>query len=80
MKNISEGMVSSFYVTLFSNSSMKAYADNTISAFTVQLARDIDLGTDSCEVAICEFSCLSPNIGNLKLPRGFLRYERLDLL
>ena len=56
MKNISEGMGSKFCVTLLSNSSMKAYPDNTIPAFTVQPAHEIDLGTDSWEVAICEFS------------------------
>jgi len=45
------------YVTLFSNSSTKAYPDNTFSVFTVQLAREIDLGTDSWDVALYEFSC-----------------------
>jgi len=44
-----------FYVTLLSNSSTKAYPDNTISAFTVQVAYEIDLGTDTWEVALCEF-------------------------
>jgi hypothetical protein len=41
----------SFYTTLFSNSSMKAYLNNTIDAFTVQLAHVIDQDTDRWEVA-----------------------------
>ena len=48
----------SFYMTLFSNSSMKAYPNNSITAFTVQLGHEILLsGNDVWEVAICEFSC-----------------------
>jgi len=46
----------SFYVTLFSNSTMKAYPDNTISAFTVQMTHEIHLDTESWEVALYEFS------------------------
>ena len=37
-----------------------------IGAFTVQLAPALDLGTDRCEVAICEFSCPPPSVGNIK--------------
>ena len=59
-------MGSSFYVTLFSNSSTKAYTDNMISAFTVQLAHEIDLGTDSWEMVLCDFSCLPPKVGTQK--------------
>ena len=66
VKNIWEWMDSSFNVTLFSNSSMKAYPDKTISAFMVQLAHEIDLGTYSWELALCEFSCPPPNVGTLK--------------
>jgi len=58
-------MGSSFYVTLFSNSSMKAYPDITIS-FTVQLAHEIDLAGAGWEVAICEFSCPPPKVGTQK--------------
>jgi len=42
---------------------MKAYPDNTIYPFRYQLAHEIDLGTDSWEVALCEFSCLPPKVG-----------------
>jgi hypothetical protein len=47
---------SSFYVTLFSNSSMKAYPNNTIAAFTVELAHEIDLAVDKWKVVVCNFS------------------------
>jgi len=56
----------SFYVTLFSNSLTKAYPDNTIGAFTVQLAHELDLGTNRWEVAICEFSCPPPKVDTIK--------------
>ena len=59
-------MGSSFYVTLFSNSYMKYHPDNTISAFTVQLAHEIDLTDASCEVALCEFSCQPFKVGSQK--------------
>ena len=56
----------SFYVTLISNSYTKAYPNSTIDAFTVQLAHEINLGTDRWEVAIYEFSCPPPSFGNIK--------------
>ena len=56
----------SVYVTLLGNSSMNVYPDNTIGAFTVHLAHEIDLGTDRWEVAICEFLCPPPSVGNIK--------------
>ena len=56
----------SFYVTLFSNSSIKAYPDYTISAFTVQLAHEIDLDTDSWKMVLCEYSCPPPKVGTQK--------------
>ena len=46
------GNPNSFYDTLFSNSSMNVYMNNTIAAFMVQLAHGIDLGTDKWEVAL----------------------------
>ena len=50
-----------FYVTLFSNSSMKAYPNNSISAFRVQPAHEIVLSRKvAWEVALCEFSCPPP--------------------
>ena len=55
MKNILEGMVSSFYVTLLSNFSMKSYPVNKISAFTVQLPHEIGLGEIAGKVALCKF-------------------------
>ena len=59
-------MGSSLYVTLFSNSCMKACPENTIFEFTMQLAHEIVLGKDSCEVALCKFSCHPSNVGILK--------------
>ena len=56
----------SFYVTLISNSYTKAYPNSTIDAFTVQLAHEINLGTDRWEVATCEFSCPPPSVDNIE--------------
>ena len=70
-------MASNFYVTLFSNSCMKAYPNQTISSFTVQIAYEIDLTGDSWEVELCEFSCPLPKVGTALC---FLLYERLNLL
>ena len=56
----------SFYVTLFRNASMKAYPDNKISSFTVQLPNEMDLAGDSWEVAHCEFTCPPPIVGTQK--------------
>jgi hypothetical protein len=44
---------------------MKAYPD-TFSALTVQLPHEIHLGTDSWEMALCEFSCPTPKVGTQK--------------
>jgi len=41
--NINGFESNSFYVTELINFSMKAYPNNTIAAFTVQLAHEIDL-------------------------------------
>jgi hypothetical protein len=47
-----------FYVTLLSNASQKLYPSNTLSSFTVHLARPVDLGSNSkWEVGVCEMSC-----------------------
>jgi len=55
-----------FYVTLFSNSSMKAYPNNLIVAFAVQLAHEIVLsGKDAWEVALCDFCCPPPKRGTI---------------
>ena len=56
----------SLYVTLFSNSSMKAYSNNMIATFAVKLAHETDLGTDRWEMAIYEFSCPTPSVDNIK--------------
>ena len=46
-----------FYVTLLSNASQDLYPDNTIGAFTVELARPIHLGPNAnWEVGLCEFT------------------------
>ena len=44
-----DGNPNGFYVILFSNSRMTIYPENWIAAFTVQLAREIDIdSTDEC--------------------------------
>ena len=54
-----------FYVTLFINSSMKVYLNNSVAAFTFQLAHEIVLsGKDAWEVVLCEFSC-PPKTGTI---------------
>jgi hypothetical protein len=51
-------MSDQFYVTLLSNASQKLYPENTIGAFTVELARTINLAPDgNWEVGLCEFTC-----------------------
>ena len=56
-----------FYVTLFSNASQALFPDNTVNAFTSELAQVIDLGPDDTwEVGLCEFSCPSQHVGTLK--------------
>jgi len=57
-----------FCITLFSNASQKLYPKNTLSEYTIQLVRRIDLGsTDNWEVGLCEFSCPPPlRSGNIK--------------
>jgi hypothetical protein len=47
---------------------MKAYPANTTSSFTVQLALEIDLASDSWEVALCEFSFPPPKEDSQKPP------------
>ena len=45
-------------MTLFSNAWQDLYPDNTIVAFTVELARPIHLGPNTnWEVGLCEFMC-----------------------
>ena len=61
----------SFYVTMFSNTSMKAYPANTISSFTVELAHEIDLAGYRWEVTLCEFSCSPPKVGSQTPPAVF---------
>ena len=47
-----------FYLTLFSNSSQALYPDNTVGAFTIELARPIELNPRyKWVVGLCEFSC-----------------------
>jgi hypothetical protein len=64
---------------------MKDHLDHTISAFTVQLAHEIDLAADSWEVALCEFSCPPPKVGTHKPHAVFydtnalIYYDLIDL-
>jgi hypothetical protein len=53
-----------FYITLLSNASQKLYPSNTLSSFTLYLARPVDLGSNSrWEVGVCEVSCHPYNVG-----------------
>jgi len=56
-----------FYVTLLSNTSKNLYPDNTIAAFTAELARPVELGSsDNWEVGVCEFSYPPNSVGTFK--------------
>jgi len=56
-----------FYVTLLSNTSKSLYPDNTIAAFTAELARPVELGySDNWEVGVCEFSSPPNSVGTFK--------------
>jgi hypothetical protein len=53
-----------FYITLFSNASQKIYPSNTLSSFTVHLARPVDLGSDiRWDVGVSEMACRPFNLG-----------------
>ena len=45
---------------------MKAYPDKRFSAFTVQMAHEIDRSTNSWEMALCDFSCPPPKVSTQK--------------
>ena len=51
---------------------MRVDADNMISMFTVHLAHEIDLGSDSWEMALFEFLCPTYR-RHTKILRGFIR-------
>jgi len=54
-------------VTLLSKTSKSLYPDNTIAAFTADLARTVELGySDNWEVGICEFSYPTNSVGTFK--------------
>ena len=56
-----------FYVTLLSNTSKSRYPDNTIAAFTAELARPVKLGySDNWEVGVFEFSYPPNSVGTFK--------------
>jgi hypothetical protein len=56
-----------FYVTLFSNASRNVYPSNTSAAFTIQLAKTIELGpSEKWEVGLCEISYPPPNVGTIR--------------
>ena len=57
---------SQFYVTLLSYASQEVYPEKTIGAFTVELARPIDLDPDgNWEVGLCEFTCPPGKLGTV---------------
>jgi hypothetical protein len=56
-----------FYVTLFSNASHKVYPSNTDAAFTIQLAKTIELGpSEKWEVGLYEITYPPTNVGTIK--------------
>jgi hypothetical protein len=56
-----------FYITLLSNASQKLYPSNTLTSFTVHLARPVDLGSDSrWKVGAWEVSCRPSNVGTYR--------------
>jgi len=56
-----------FYVTLLSNTSKNPYPENTISAFTAELTRPLELGSsDNWEVGVCEFYYTPNSVGTFK--------------
>jgi len=56
-----------FYVTLLSNTLKNLYPDNTIAAFTAELARPVELSySDNWDVGICEFSYSPNSVGTFK--------------
>jgi hypothetical protein len=56
-----------FYVTLFSNASQNVYHSNTIAAFTIQLAKTIELGpSEKWELGLCEISFPPPAVGTVR--------------
>ena len=50
-----------FYVTLFSNASKDVFPDNTMKAFTIHLAKPIDLSSSDWEVGLTEVAYKAPN-------------------
>jgi len=56
-----------FYVTLLSNTSKNLYPNNTIAAFTAELARPVELGSsDNWEVGVCELYYPPNSVGTFK--------------
>jgi len=56
-----------FYVTLLCNASQSLYLNNTISAFTVELGRPMELGTnDKGEVGLCDISNPPSRLGTIQ--------------
>lgn len=57
-----------FYVVLFSNGSQALYPDNTVAAFTAELARPITLPpNEKWEVGLCEFTCPPNQVGTFRI-------------
>jgi hypothetical protein len=65
VKNMTSGNEQTqFYVTLLSNASQKLYPSNTLSSFTVHLARPVVLGSNTkWEVGASEVTCMPYNTG-----------------
>ena len=48
-------------MTLFSNGSKEVFPENTLTAFTIQLAQSVDLGLSDWEVGLAELSYKAPH-------------------
>ena len=61
IKSIMDVPRNHFYVTLFSNGSKEVFPENTLTAFTIQLAQPVDLGLSDWEVGLAELSHKAPH-------------------
>jgi hypothetical protein len=60
----SENEQTHFYVPLLSKASQKIYPSNTLRSFKINLARPVDLGSNSrWEVGVWEVTCRPVNVG-----------------
>jgi hypothetical protein len=78
LKNMSSN--NSFYMTMLSNC-LDPYLDNTVGAFTTELARPIELNPEfRWEVSLCEFSCSAASVGEGSASNDFVSLIYCDLI